>query len=320
MSQTSLAKPNEERAVEFTPFGAADKIRLTVKLVQNFIAVPTKSGRTCSDRDATKFVMLCQAQRLNPFAGDAFLTGYDGKNGPVFSLIVAHCAFLKRAEVSADYEGMESGIILQNEDGTTTEREGDFKASGENVVGGWARVHRKGRKPMYRRLSVAAMKPNYETPFWSGEKIPGQIVKCAEADALRATFPTLLGNLYMEGEMFRETVNVSSTVATSSLVAIAPPPAESESSAEPPAPEREPDAATPKEVSADSPQMKLGALVEGEGFKFDDFIKWATESGNIPNADSLPSWAEVETAVAKRLLNAKAGLLKGLQTAKAGAQ
>lgn len=191
-----------ERSMEFVPFGAADKIRLNVAIIQNTVCIPTRSGAICTERDAIRFMMLCQAQRLNPFAGDCFLTGYDGKNGPQFSLITAHCAFLKRAETSADFEGMESGIILiDDKTEIVYEREGDFKLESEHCVGGWARVFRKGRKPIYRRLSIDAMMPNYESPFWNAKKAPGQICKCAEADALRATFPTLIGGLYAEGEI-----------------------------------------------------------------------------------------------------------------------
>src|SRR5438477_1143011 len=87
----------EERSVEFTPHGSQDKIKLTVGMVQRMVAVPTKSGRTCSERDAFKFIMLCRARRLDPFQGDAFLIGFDAKDGPQFSLITAHQAFLKRA-------------------------------------------------------------------------------------------------------------------------------------------------------------------------------------------------------------------------------
>ena len=191
----------EKSEVTFTPFGAADAIKLTVALVQRFVAVKTKSGKTCTNEDAVKFIALCQAQRLNPFAGDAFLVGYDTREGTAkFSLITSHVAFIKRAETCPDYEGMESGIILLLEGGEVKEREGDFKLPAETCVGGWARVYRKGRKPMYRRLSIDAMRPPYETAFWNDAKAPGQICKCAEADALRATFPTLIGGLYTEGE------------------------------------------------------------------------------------------------------------------------
>ena len=190
----------QEKSIEFIPYGAADKIKLSVKIIQNMVAVPTKSGKTCSERDALRFLMLCQAQRLNPFAGDAYLVGYDSQDGPSFSLITAHQAFLKRAETCADFEGMESGIILLSNDEDNpviSEREGDFYLESENVVGGWARVHRKGRRDTYRRIRMARFNKGFAQ--WKADAA-GMIVKCAEADALRSTFPTLLGGLYMQGE------------------------------------------------------------------------------------------------------------------------
>ena len=187
-----------ERAVEFVPFGSQEKIKLSVKIVQNLIAVPTKSGESCSERDALRFLMLCQTQHLNPFAGDAFLVGYDGRQGPQFSLITAHQAFLKRAESCPDFQGMESGIILLGEDGLVSEREGDFHLEDEKVVGGWARVHRKDRKDTYRRIRMSRFNNGFAQ--WAVDAA-GMIVKCAEADALRSTFPSLLGGLYMQGEI-----------------------------------------------------------------------------------------------------------------------
>src|SRR5256885_17207110 len=111
--QTNLpaTTPKDEKFVEFIPHGSEDKVKLSIAMVKNLIAVRTKSGATCSDNDAIKFVAMCQARRLNPFEGDAFLIGFDGTDGPQFSLITAHQAFLKRAELNAEYDGMKSGII-----------------------------------------------------------------------------------------------------------------------------------------------------------------------------------------------------------------
>jgi phage recombination protein Bet len=296
-----------EKPMEFVPFGAVDKIKLTVNIIQTSVCIPTKSGKVCTVRDAVRFMMLCQAQRLNPFAGDCFLAGYDGKNGPVFSLITAHVAFLKRAETCADYEGMESGIILVHpETSVVQEREGDFKLKDEICVGGWAKVFRKGRKPTYRRLSIAAMIPPYDTPFWSEDKAPGMIVKCAEADALRATFPTLLGGLYSGDELkMNETISsVISADAPREFMQV-------ENAKE--APRQIP---TEKEPSPITPQAELEALVLGEGHDLNVLVKFGTESGNIPDADSLTAFSEIQPEVAKRLLKNRVGLLKALTAIK----
>lgn len=177
---TQLVKP-EEKSVEYVPFGSADKIKLSVSIIKNIIAVPTKSGKTCDDKQAVKFLMLCSAQHLNPFAGDAFLIGYDGKDGPQFSLITAHQAFLKRAEVSKDFDGMESGVIVKHkETNETMDVEGDFyDRTVYDLVGGWAIVHHKSRKiPTKRRVRLDRFQKTYGV--WQDDP-GGMICKCFDA-------------------------------------------------------------------------------------------------------------------------------------------
>lgn len=199
-----MSTPNTEVAVaekpmEFIPFGGKDAIKLTVKIIQNLVAVKTRSGKTCSDNDAIKFMLMCRARLLNPFEGDAFLIGYDSKDGPSFSLITAHQAFLKRAELNAEYDGMESGVIVRDGDeGAPYEIEGDFHLPSQTVLGGWARVHFKNRKhPMYKRVRLARFQKSFGV--WQDDPA-GMIVKCGEADALRSAFPTMLGGLYLREE------------------------------------------------------------------------------------------------------------------------
>ena len=184
--------------MEFVPFGAKEKIKLSVAIIQNLVAVKTKSGKTCSDSDAIKFMMMCQARLLNPFEGDAYLIGYDSKDGPTFSLITAHQAFLKRAEVSPEYDGMKSGIIVRQED-ALRDLEGDFYEEGQTVVGGWATVYFKNRKqPMHKRIRLQRFQKAWG--IWQDDPA-GMICKCAEADALRSSFPTMLGGLYLREEV-----------------------------------------------------------------------------------------------------------------------
>lgn len=201
-----VSKLNASKEMEFVPFGQADSIKLSVEIVKNLIAVPTRSGKTCSDRDAIKFMMLCKAQRLNPFAGDAFLIGYDGKDGPTFSLITAHVAFLKRAETHPEYDGMKSGIIVVDGDDLLSDIEGDFHLPKHKVVGGWATVYFKNRKyPITRRVKLSRFQKSFGV--WQ-EDPAGMICKVAEADALRSSFPTLLGGLYMKDEINPDSTDI----------------------------------------------------------------------------------------------------------------
>jgi phage recombination protein Bet len=196
---TAVQQKAPEQAVTYTPFGVKDPIKLSLQIVRNFIAVPTKSGALPTDRDLMKFMMLCKTRLLNPFDGDAYLVGYDGKDGPTFSLITAHQAFLKRAEEHPQYDGMTSGIIILNEDsGVMTDREGDFHLPDEKVVGGWATVYRKDRsRPIHRRLRTERF--NKGMAEWAKDPA-GMICKCAEADALRSSFPNSLGGMYTGDE------------------------------------------------------------------------------------------------------------------------
>src|SRR5580765_6961732 len=87
-----LEKLEKEKFITFVPLGYVDEIKLSVEIVKKYFCAPTKSGQVCNDRDATRFVLLCQAQRLNPAASDCYLVGYDSDKGPQFSMIVAHAA------------------------------------------------------------------------------------------------------------------------------------------------------------------------------------------------------------------------------------
>jgi phage recombination protein Bet len=198
MTTSVTKKSNDERSVAFTPFMSQDVITLNAGMVRSFIANPTKSGKIPNDEACIRFIMLCKARRLNPFEGDAFMIGFDDKDGPKFEVVTAHQAFLKRAEANAQYDGMESGVIVES-DGVILDRVGDFALETDKVVGGWARVHFKDRShPMEKRVKLTTFDKGFGR--WRIDPA-GMIVKCAEADALRSSFPTMLGGMYIEQEM-----------------------------------------------------------------------------------------------------------------------
>jgi len=89
-------------------------------------------------------------------------------------------------------------------------------------------------------------------------------------------------------------------------------------------PEKQPEE-TPKEAATaggeklHTVQDSLAEVVLGAGYKWENFAQWAHESGNLPDASSLPGFAEVPTDTCKRLLRAKVGLLKSLEQTKGAA-
>lgn len=68
--------------------------------------------------------------------------------------------------------------------------------------------------------------------------------------------------------------------------------------------------------NAVTPQIELESIVTGAGYDFNLVQKFGVESGNITDADSLASFAEISTEEAKRLLKNKTGFLAALKTLK----
>lgn len=189
-----------DNQVTYTPFMGKDDITLTPRMILKYFAQPTRQGYTATVEQAAKFVKLCQTRGLNPWEGDAFIVGFDSNDGPQFNLITAHQAFLKRAEVHPDFDGMTSGVTVKDKvTGELIDQEGDYVDDGQTLVGGWAKVFLKRKSiPTYRRLKLST----FSTGRSRWVKDPaGMICKCAEADALRSSFPTSLGGMYLREEV-----------------------------------------------------------------------------------------------------------------------
>lgn len=201
-----------DKSVTYRPFGEREEITLSFGQVKNFISAKTRKGMVASDADIVKFIMLCKARELNPWVGDAYLVGYDGQDGPSFSLITSLQALFKRAEANPAFDGLQSGVIVRQPDGTILEREGDFVLPNENLLGGWAKCYRKDRKvPFYDALNLSTYDKGRSQ--WDKDK-SGMICKTAEASVLRKAFPSQLSSLYIQQE---EAAIVSGGVPADSL-------------------------------------------------------------------------------------------------------
>jgi len=183
---------------EYKPLGEEEAIPLTIDMVRRYIAKPTKKGFLPEDADLIQFIMVCKQRRLNPWANDCWLLGYDTDDGPKFSIIVAVQALFKRAELSKHFNGIESGVIVER-NGEVLDLVGDFILDGDKLLGGWANVYRKEiERPFMQRLKLTV----YQRATGQWRKDPcGLICKCAEAGALRQAFPSDIGGLYLSMEM-----------------------------------------------------------------------------------------------------------------------
>jgi len=306
----------ESTIVEYIPFGATDKIKLSLAIVQNLIAVKTKSGKTCSNNDAIKFMAMCQAKHLNPFEGDAFLIGYDGRDGATFSLITAHQTYLKRAELHPEYDGMESGVLVRDENHALQEVPGDFVDDGMELVGGWCRVHFKNRKhPMYKRVKLE----RFRKPFGVWQDDPaGMIVKCAEADALRSSFPTMLGGLYMREEVEVHAPELakpdfSTPVATPMFTV---PPAVENGNKAPEAPPGPMDVAPGDSPTQFNPLLALRNKAKQSNVSEAEILAFVESKGLTDGSD--PSLDDVRTLVVKTVHDKWDEVLQEIKSARSG--
>lgn len=188
-----------ELAIEYEVDG--NKIKLSPSIVQNYIV--GDSGQITL-AEFKFFSELCIARKLNPFLKEAYCIKFG--NQPA-QIVVGKDAVLKRAIRNADYNGMESGVIVQViETGEIIERKGTFYIKAEErIVGGWAKVYRKNWEyPTYCSVSfdeVAQTKKDGSlNSNWQG-KGATMVEKVAKVRALRETFIEDLGGMYEAEEM-----------------------------------------------------------------------------------------------------------------------
>jgi phage recombination protein Bet len=304
---TQLATTKEDRLVTYRAFGSDAEVKLSIGIVRSYLCKPTRQGVQASEADCMNFMMMCKARALNPFERDCFLVGYDGRNGAEFSIITAISAFLKRAEASAEFDGLESGVIVKDKDGAIVDRVGDFTLDGDEILGGWAKVHKKNiRIPIVARLNLRARYKDNQ--FWNNDKA-GMIVKCAESDALRTAFPTKLGGLYVEPER-RDDMRVV-TGAASDVQHVAPIPGKPDLGLPPPRMEQEEEQEPPPAGKAEEPPRgyteeerkalldEVNELRDKAGFSMADFKKHAVAGGFAKREEMVNNYT-AETLVAIR--------------------
>lgn len=197
----SLAKKPVQK-VEVTKYMANGmEVTLTPGTVKNYLVSGDKDR--VSDQEVAMFINLCRFTGLNPWLREAYCIKYG--NEPA-TLVVGKDAYFKRAESNENYDGMEAGIIVQQEE--TEEiiyRQGTLKLDGEKLVGGYAEVFRKDRGHSFR-IEVAfdeyagRKKDGSLNSQWS-KKPATMIRKVAVVQALREAFPKTFAGMYVAEEV-----------------------------------------------------------------------------------------------------------------------
>lgn len=200
MLQNNIAKKNDNQLVEFSANG--EKVKLSPAIVRNYLV---NGNGQITDQEVVYFINLCKSQGLNPFIKDCYLIKY-GNTTPA-QMVVSKDVFLKRAERNSEFDGLDAGIIvINNESGELTYRKGAFYLKDrEEVVGGWADVFRKNiSHPTHIEVSVeeyaGKTKDGKLNSQWAS-KMGTMVRKVAITQALRETFPNDFQQMYSEEEM-----------------------------------------------------------------------------------------------------------------------
>lgn len=199
MLQNNIAKKNDNQLVEFSANG--EKVKLSPAIVKKYLV---NGNGDVSDDEIVYFINLCKSQGLNPFIKDCYLIKYGILPA---QMVVSKDVFLKRAERNSEFDGLDAGIIvINNESGELTYRKGAFYLKDrEEVVGGWADVFRKNiSHPTHIEVSVeeyaGKTKEGKLNSQWS-TKMATMIRKVAITQALRETFPNDFQKMYAAEEM-----------------------------------------------------------------------------------------------------------------------
>lgn len=182
--------PAQSQVVRFTD-DSGNEIQISQADVIQYVC-PNATAK-----EVVYFMELCRAQRLNPFIKEAFLVKYGNSAA---SIITGEVVFERRADAHPDFMGMESGVVFIDGNGQIQRREGTatYKAAGEVLIGGWARVHRRGRSDTYSEVSLDEYNKNQSV--W--KTMPGVMIhKCAKGVALRLAFPSDFQGMYLEEEL-----------------------------------------------------------------------------------------------------------------------
>jgi phage recombination protein Bet len=143
--------------------------------------------------EAIKFLLQCKGFGLNPFLGEIYLINASDK----WTVIIAKAGYLKRAQQHPDYNGHDAGIVVQHDkSGKIEEMPGTVRPKGWLLIGGWARVWRRG---VDHPIKVVVGLDEYDRGKGSWRSHPCEMIrKVALVHAIREAFS--IGDAYDAAE------------------------------------------------------------------------------------------------------------------------
>lgn len=190
-------------------------------------AIKRTVAKDCTDVEFVMFLELASRYNLDPFAKQIWAAKMGGDGKPV-SIIVGRDGYLAIAERHPAYQGMDGDVIregdhfdvLRGADGPQVVHDyGEHHATAK-IVGAWAVVYRRDRRPTYFYAPLGDYKPTGAKLQYSpwGKQESVMMLKCAQSTALRLAFnisgfvPAEEAGITEDGQMLngaREALQVS---------------------------------------------------------------------------------------------------------------
>ena len=196
--QSLVPQPVEDKPVKYSVAG--NDVELSVALTQMYFCPKA------SQAEAYIFNQWCAHVGLDPWKKQAYLVKYG--DDPAQHLTAIN-ALLSRAKSHPDYRGIEAGIIVKLPDKSLIDRVGEiyFPEDGEEIVGGWCKIHVKDYVvPVEDRVDFK-QRCQYKNgvPMAKWKTSPGMMIrKCAIAATIREAFPDTAAGMYVAEEFGAE--------------------------------------------------------------------------------------------------------------------
>jgi recombination protein RecT len=309
--QVALALPKHMTADRFVRVGLTALLK-TPKLAD------------CTPESVIQCMLACSSLGLEPDGRRAHLIPY----GNVCTLIVDYKGIVELAKRSGDVSGVFAQVVCENDsfewENGEVKHQIDWKRDRGAMYAAYATItFRDGSKQTdvmtkaeidaIRRRSKAGNSGPWVTDY--NEMAKKTVFR--RASKWITLSPEVADALEKEDAPFSS----SSMVTDISAPPVAPEPVSVLPDPVDDVPMGNPAQAAPEPLQANQPigetlQDKLAKVCKDAGFDYDDFGRWAIESGNVPDADTKDGFGEIHDAICKRLLRSQAGMLKGIATVK----
>lgn len=186
-----MTEENKKHEIVYDAGG--QEVKLSPSIVSQFI---TKGDANITFQEAVNFMNLCKYSGLNPFLNEAYLIKYSDSKPA--DMVVSKEALMKRANRQENFQGYKAGVIVEDKEGNVIHKKGQFVATKEKLVGGWATVW---RSDLEHPFEIEVGLDEYNTYKSTWKKMPANMIrKVALATALREAFPEVLSSMKTDDE------------------------------------------------------------------------------------------------------------------------